>query len=282
MNAVERFESFLEGLVEGSFLRLFRSRLQPVDLAKRLERTMEAEKRITWSRPLVPNQFQIALSQQDLADVTGYAALLQRELAQFVAERAVERGFHLPGQVTVDLAADPSLPAGVFHVAGSFVAAQQSGASFGMPSHAGASAGAVRGVRNTQRPAPDPSSDVGHTRPLSAAAPAAAEAAGTTPVLVALDLAGAGAPTAPHRLVSGETRVGRGLDNNLIVADPSVSRHHAVVEWAAGQYRVRDLGSTNGTWINGRRVIPPRRWLAVAPGDTVAFGAVTYLLQSET
>lgn len=54
--------------------------------------------------------------------------------------------------------------------------------------------------------------------------------------------------------VEGKSRIGRSEESEIILLDPSVSRAHAVVEVSAGNAIVRDLGSTNGTFVNGRRV----------------------------
>ncbi len=64
------------------------------------------------------------------------------------------------------------------------------------------------------------------------------------------------------------TRVGRSRDREIFLVDPSVSRNHAVVETDAEGPVVRDLGSTNGTFVNGERVADRR----LRPGDVVAFG----------
>ena len=50
------------------------------------------------------------------------------------------------------------------------------------------------------------------------------------------------------------TRIGRALDNDIVVSDASVSRHHASIEYRHGGFVVRDLGSQNGTWLAGQRV----------------------------
>jgi len=56
-------------------------------------------------------------------------------------------------------------------------------------------------------------------------------------------------------LLSGApTRIGRALDNDIVVADASVSRHHASIEYRNGGFVLRDLTSQNGTWIGGQRV----------------------------
>ncbi len=64
---------------------------------------------------------------------------------------------------------------------------------------------------------------------------------------------GSGAP-AEVRLDGREVRIGRAEDNDLVLQDRAVSRNHASVRWAADGYAVVDLGSVNGTLLNGRRV----------------------------
>jgi hypothetical protein len=54
--------------------------------------------------------------------------------------------------------------------------------------------------------------------------------------------------------VEGTARIGRSEESEIVLLDPSVSRSHAVVEIKGGAAAVRDLGSTNGTFVNGRRV----------------------------
>ena len=68
--------------------------------------------------------------------------------------------------------------------------------------------------------------------------------------------------------IAGTTRVGRGDESEIVLLDPSVSRAHAVVEFAAGEPVVRDLDSTNGTYVNGRRI----RVESLRDGDELRFG----------
>ena len=64
------------------------------------------------------------------------------------------------------------------------------------------------------------------------------------------------------------TRVGRSDDRDLFLVDPSVSRAHAIIETVDGAPVVHDLGSTNGTFVNGERISSRR----LKAGDLVAFG----------
>jgi hypothetical protein len=63
-----------------------------------------------------------------------------------------------------------------------------------------------------------------------------------------------------------ETSIGRWRDNDVVVDDRWVSRHHARVRHAGEQYLIEDLGSKNGTLVNGRRIAGPT---ALADGDEI-------------
>lgn len=69
-------------------------------------------------------------------------------------------------------------------------------------------------------------------------------------------------------LGDGETSAGRGPDSGIFLADVTVSRHHAVFKVDAEGLTVTDLGSTNGTYVNGRR----HEIAVLAPGDEVMLG----------
>jgi len=70
--------------------------------------------------------------------------------------------------------------------------------------------------------------------------------------------------------VSDATRIGRALDNDIVLEDASVSRHHAVIESRNGGHVLRDLGSQNGTWLADNRVSEAN----LATGDAVRLGDV--------
>ncbi|WUD71716.1 FHA domain-containing protein [Streptomyces sp. NBC_00510] len=87
------------------------------------------------------------------------------------------------------------------------------------------------------------------------------------------------APTAPKLVLEtdGDTRilvpgreyhVGRDPDGDVVLDDPRVSWHHAVIRPAGDSWMLHDLGSTNGTFVNGRQV---RQW-GVGPGSVIRFG----------
>lgn len=70
--------------------------------------------------------------------------------------------------------------------------------------------------------------------------------------------------------------IGRSLKNAVQLADETVSRQHARLEYEAGGHVIVDLGSTNGTYVNGKRV--DRRRLS--PGDRVVLGKTRLVYQA--
>lgn len=75
-----------------------------------------------------------------------------------------------------------------------------------------------------------------------------------------------------YSLAPGILSVGRAVDNDLVYDDPSLSRRHARVIREAGKMEVEDLGSSNGTYVNGRKI----GRAGVNPGDIVRFGDLNF------
>jgi len=76
--------------------------------------------------------------------------------------------------------------------------------------------------------------------------------------------------------LGAKTTIGRLPDNSVVIDNPAVSGHHACIVRNGDAYTVEDLGSTNGTFVNGRAVA------SVAPlgfGDEVAIGQVRLRLE---
>lgn len=93
-----------------------------------------------------------------------------------------------------------------------------------------------------------------------------------------LRLVAIGSPV-PRELPLASRRLGIGTlgDNDFVLPEKGVSRKHALIRKRFGRYVIRDLGSTNGTFVNGRRV---HGYQPLKPGDEVAFGAVRFVVAS--
>jgi pSer/pThr/pTyr-binding forkhead associated (FHA) protein len=77
-----------------------------------------------------------------------------------------------------------------------------------------------------------------------------------------------------HVLRSPITTIGRGGENDIVVASTLVSRRHAQITWDGTQYVLTDLGSTNGTFVNARRVTERQ---VLRHGDVITIGDLTFL-----
>lgn len=80
-----------------------------------------------------------------------------------------------------------------------------------------------------------------------------------------------------HRLNGSATRIGRHLDNDLVVSDDKVSRHHAVINNADTSHIITDLGSANGVHVNGERI---RATAELHDGDTIRIGGQVFVFQT--
>jgi hypothetical protein len=71
-------------------------------------------------------------------------------------------------------------------------------------------------------------------------------------------------------------RVGRTTKSPLYIKDPSISEAHAELVWEGGAWQLRDLGSTNGTALNGKQLVgEPSEFVALKDGDLIKFGTDT-------
>jgi hypothetical protein len=232
MSALARFESFMENMVEGSVARLFRSPVQPAEIAKRLERAMESQQTISVRRVIVPNVYRAFLNPQDLAAFGPIRAEMEREMSTYLADLAQERGFTMLEHPRVELTSDPSVARHTIQVVAETVAA-------------------------------GPAADAGHTQVFQGGGQPAAQS--RTRLILAT-------PTGAHAipLESTQVTIGRGLNNDVILEDTRVSRHHAQLRYRQKRFWIADLGSTNGTYVNGVQV----EERSLRDGDVVSLGGL--------
>jgi hypothetical protein len=209
--ALKGFERRLERMVEGTFARIFRSTIRPVELGRRLVREMDDNRSVdVRGRTLVPNHFTIELAEADFEQFAEVAESLHRELAEAVREHARDEGYVFMGPVSVHLERVDGRHPGSFQVVGRM-----------REGKGGAGAGSL--------------------------------------VL----------PTG-ERLQLGEAvvTIGRRPESTLQLGDPNVSRNHAEIRPHGNGWVLVDLGSTNGSRVNGSRVSSHE----LHEGDEIAFG----------
>jgi hypothetical protein len=250
MSVLRNLEAKIEGLVEGAFGRAFKSRVQPVELARKLAKEMEESKTVSIAHTYVPNQYCVYLSPQDHEQFASYESALRKELSDYLLEHARQRNLALVTRPGVQLETDERLRVGEFGIQAwmSEAAVREIEAD---DEQTGGTAAAQGDYGHTMVYSPDrelpremPSAGVVTQRPL---------------------LVGEG-----HRTVLTGERVliGRSHECDVVIDDPNISRRHAEVRSEGDGWKVVDLGSTNGIKVNGRRVDKA----VLSPGDELTLG----------
>lgn len=245
MGVMQRFERRLGGLVEGAFAKVFKGGVEPVELAGALARECDDRKAISATRSLVPNEFTIALSEQDYQRLAPYSDALGEELATLVREHAAEQRYTFVGPVIVRLTQDDELKLGIYRVDSSVGSA---------PGLSGPGAGRHASSQRSQEP---------HGRPRLVLTSGGSVRAGTA--------AAAGAET-EYTLNQELVVLGRGSEADLRLSDTGVSRRHGEIrQIGEGEHAYRDLGSTNGSKVNGKASTPAHP-VRLRDGDRIELG----------
>lgn len=234
MRHLAALERFLERLFERPTARLLGAHLEPVTLARRLERAMDEERRVDAGGMLAPTRFAVRVSPADAAALA-HLPTLEDDLAGVALEHARRRGYRIPERPIVALLGAPELAPGDVRVA----------------------AGFADGHGRASLPGARPEVTLVHPLP-------AAFAPG-----VVLRISAPGRATRDVALDGRSVMIGRAADAEVTLADPLASRRHARLSPRAGRLVLSDLGSMNGTRVNGESV----RETVVSPGDQIEIGA---------
>jgi Protein of unknown function (DUF3662)/FHA domain len=207
---LQGFERRLERLVEGTFTKAFRSGLQPIEIARKLLRELDAGRSVGVRGTVAPNHFAVVMSPGDAERFESFAEVLERELAEEIREHARDEGYHFVGPVEVEMLADSALRRGDLLIEA-----------------------AIR------------EGEGGRVGRLLVSKNRSVELTDRTAV------------------------IGRLPECDVRVEDTQVSRRHAEVRPDADGYVLVDLGSLNGTLVNG---MPVTEHLLV-DGDEIKLGA---------
>jgi hypothetical protein len=265
----DRVEQGLERAVHGVFAKAFKSEVQPVEIASAIRRAMDDRATtIGHGRTFVPNLFTIELAPADFERLTGFSDMLTDELVASAQEHAESQRYQPGGPIQVSFLSKEDLDTGVFRVrpatakaaAGpsapvSALGPQADAVAEGAPVSGGAlPPSAVRrhepvaGVRTRSHPAQRPWLDVDGDH---------------------------------YPLLSAITILGRDNTADVILDDPGISRQHTEIRVTSdGPHliaNIRDLGSTNGTFVNGERITSQR----LADGDRVNVGRTALIFRAE-
>jgi len=246
---MDRVEALISRTIEGWSARLFGAKLQPVQIAKRVIRTMEAHQTISLSKTFVPNSYVVSLAPADFEQFEQYRRSLERDLAETLLGAARERNYTLLAYPSVEIERSDDLAPGDIRVSCALVDA--SGEEVEPDAK---TLGAV---------------EAGHTMVLDREKLLSEKPRAPKATLEQRD-------AAPVPLGSGPVLIGRDPGNDVVLDDRRVSRKHAEIRLRLGRYTLYDLQSTNGTYVNGRRVAEK----VLDDGDRVSIGGLELLFRA--
>jgi hypothetical protein len=269
LKAIERR---IEGLFEGVFGRAFRTNVQPIELARWLAREMDQHRSVSVSRVYVPNEYTVYLAPSDRAQFASYEGSLIGELQEYLAEHARREGYALLTPPKVVFTTDPDLAMGESGVSARVVQPHEGLEPVRTPAPALGGSGSPPPIPSPSvtPPAPPPVQQPAHTMVYRPAAPDPAPEPQPEPEpeparpVATLSFDGRDIPVTGDRVLLGRSR-----ECDIRLVDTNVSRRHAEVRHEDDAYWIVDLGSTNGTELNGRRVERSK----LSDGDRITLGA---------
>jgi Protein of unknown function (DUF3662)/Inner membrane component of T3SS, cytoplasmic domain len=258
MNVLKSVETTIANLVEGTFGRLFRSEVRPMELARKLAREMDEHRTTSVSRVYAPNEYSVWLSPQDRARYEGVEHEVIDELCAYLLEHARREELILASSPVISFHTDERLALGEFGIQAQLV--RPGGQSEGSPG-----SGAAQ---------PEPIGEHGETMIYSTSARVRGplEEAHARRSNALITVAGRRLPIPPR----GAT-IGRSRDCDIILDDVGISRRHAEIRPAAAGWTVSDLGSTNGVRLNGRTVSGAQ---PLQSGDRVELGSTEIVFEA--
>jgi hypothetical protein len=290
----QRFERRLQGMVGDAFARVFGGNVVPQEVAQALQREADDNARpLAGGRVLAPNRYTVRLGATDYDRLAGDEQRVVRMLKGCIQSHLAEQGWDIYGDLMVALKRSGTLHTGQFRTSSSVDPDTPQPRSARDPGSAGDSA-------MTQQPAPDYGQPAGYDVPGSRYVP---DPSGYQPGYQSYDESygqyGGGQPgnggyvpadyvpadeasyqqlsasltlddgsNRYYQLTEGATVVGRGQEAQFRLPDTGVSRRHVEIMWDGQTAMLADLGSTNGTTVNGT---PVQTWQLV-DGDVVRVG----------
>jgi predicted component of type VI protein secretion system len=227
-----------------------------VEIAKGLTKQMDEGRMVSISRTYAPNDFTVHLSKEDAESIEAYKEALRDELIQYASTHADNKNYHLMTPPKIRFDTEDTLRFGEFGITAKLTGGEG-------PREKGApqdTSGQTRIFRTEE---------TGEARAQDTSAISAEEAKrhGLTREVVELVLDDRTYPLEGR----GPWTVGRSQENDIIVPDPNVSRTHARLSRDDNGFVVEDLGSTNGTLLDGAPIDRER----IESGDELTFGQAT-------
>ncbi|MFD9790912.1 FhaA domain-containing protein [Streptomyces sp. NPDC059070] len=269
MGVLKRFEQRLEGLVNGTFAKVFKSEVQPVEIAGALQRECDNNATI-WNRErtVVPNDFIVELSAPDFERLSPYSGQLGDELSGLVRDYAKQQRYTFMGPIKVHLEKADDLDTGLYRVRSRTLASStdQQDLHSQQEQYGGRPQGSARPAPAAPPQSPQGRGGYGHppaaAPPMPAAPPPGGNGAGARAGAERRPTAPGPMPGAPvrrwieingtrHQISRPTLVLGRSTDADVRIDDPGVSRRHCEIRTGTPS-TIQDLGSTNGIVVDGQ------------------------------
>ena len=274
MGVFDKLERGLERAVKQPFAKVFKAEVQPVEIASAMRKSMDDRAAVLGpGRTMVPNVFTVELAETDYERLSSYDRTLTDELVAAAEDHADAQRYVAPGPFEVRFTSGDDLETGIFRVrpaakdgrsgAGAGAAREYADASREMDRRRSESGRDGRGGDRAYRGGYQEPEDrydqreedphAAYRRPSGSAAPREEPRRRSGHAPVSLEIDGRRIP-----LTGAVTTLGRDESCTVVVDDPGASRRHAEVRITHDgphlQVVLRDLGSTNGTYLNGEQV----------------------------
>ncbi|MCX4692234.1 DUF3662 and FHA domain-containing protein [Streptomyces sp. NBC_01408] len=271
MGVLKRFEQRLEGLVNGTFAKVFKSEVQPVEIAGALQRECDNNATI-WNRErtVVPNDFIVELSAGDYDRLSPYSGQLGDELAGLVRDYAKQQRYSFMGPIKVHLEKADDLDTGLYRVRSRTLASSTSQPQAPQTGHGQAPQNPQGGygyppVAAPPMPAGPPPGGSAGRRPAPAG-PAPVSSAGATRRHW-IEINGT-----RHQISRPTLVLGRSTEADVRIDDPGVSRRHCEIRTGTPS-TIQDLGSTNGIVVDGQHTTRA----TLRDGSRIVVGSTTII-----
>jgi len=253
MNLLKSVETTIANLVEGTFGRVFRSEVRPMELARKLAREMDTHRTFSVSRVYVPNEYAVWLSPEDRARYSGIEQEVIDELCGYLLEHARREDLILATPPHITFHTDERLSLGEFGIQARLVRHDS---------------------EDDQAHSPAEDGQRGHTMIYDASEQMSEQELDARPQRTQRALLRLGG----RRLMvpPGGGTVGRSRECDVILDDAGVSRRHAELRHGPGGWTVEDLGSTNGVRVNG---VELRGVRTLSSGDRVELGSTEIVFE---
>jgi hypothetical protein len=280
MNPLRTLENMIAGLVEGTFGRVFRSEVRPMELAHKLAREMDENTTASVSRVYAPNEYSVWLSPRDRERYEGVEHEVIEELCAYLLEHARAEGFAIASGPHISFHTDEDLQLGEFGIEARLARNEIEERERVEPAERSAAAGAAAPVpsassRRREIPVAREPAAVGNTMIFSNAErvrEAVGRSGSRRPAKAILVLSGRRMLVPPRGAA-----IGRSRDCDIVLEDAGVSRRHAELRpSSASSWRIEDLGSTNGVRVNGQTIAGAHE---LHGGERIALGSTEMVFE---